>query len=228
MTRKNFRIFVVLGRSGSGKGTQVEMLQKKVKGLRHIETGALLRELSREKNSLGKRVKDTLNQGELVPYSFVAYLWTKELLKVFSQGNRWSGIVFEGSPRKLIEAKMMDQAIRFIFDTEPIAVYIEVSRKEVVRRLLKRVVCEKCSSPIPYRLLENNITKCPVCGGKVTRRPDDTPRAIRERMEFFKRNVMPSIRHYRKDNRLISINGERPAEKVSHELWGKLKKNRFI
>lgn len=223
-----FKVFVVLGRSGSGKGTQVKMLQKRHKGLYHIETGALLRELSKEKNSLGRKVKETINRGELVPYSFVAYLWAKELIKVFSQGKRWQGVVFEGSPRKLVEAKMMDQAINFIFGIQPIAIHIDVSRQEVVRRLLKRVVCQKCSQPIPYKLLAKNIVHCPSCGGKIMRRADDTPQAIKERMEFFKRNVMPSIRHYQKDKRLLTVNGGQPADKVFKDFWSLLKKNKLI
>lgn len=228
MKPNTFKVFVVLGRSGSGKGTQVKMLQKKYRGLYHIETGALLRELSNQKNSLGRKVKDTINRGELVPYSFVAYLWARELIKVFSQGKRWRGVVFEGSPRKLIEAKMMDQAIHFIFGIQPVAIHIDVSSQEVIRRLLKRVVCQKCSQPVPYELLAKHINRCLSCGGKIVRRPDDTPRAIKERMEFFKRNVMPSIRHYRKDKRLLVVNGNQPADKVFKNLWNLLKKNKLI
>jgi adenylate kinase len=228
MQQKPFKIFVVLGRSGSGKGTQVEMLQKKIKGIYHIETGALLRDLSREKNSLGQKVKMTLNRGELVPYSFVAYLWTKELLRVFSQKKRWQGVVFEGSPRKLVEAKMMDQAIHFIFGIQPIAIYIEVSQAEARQRLLKRLVCSKCGQPVPYRLLTTSITRCPSCQAKLSRRSDDTPQAIKERLEFFRRNVLPCLRHYQKDKRLIWVNGEQSSEKVFQEMWKKLKTNNLV
>ena len=228
MKQGSFKVLVVLGRSGSGKGTQVKLLQKKYKGLYHIESGALLRELSRQKNSLGQKVRRTINKGELVPYSFVAYLWAKELIRVFSQGKRWRGIVFEGSPRKLIEAKMMDQAIHFIFGVLPTAIHVKVPRREAVRRLLKRVVCGSCKTPVPYQWLGKNIRVCPGCGGKLARRTDDTPGAIRERMEFFARNVVPSICYYQKDKRLVTINDAQSAERVFQELWRKLNAQHFL
>lgn len=223
-----FRIFAFIGRSGSGKGTQVEFLKQTVGNLYHINSGDLLRRYIQKKTPFAKKVKEIVLNGDLPPAWFVSYLWISELLWVYENKKGYRGVVLEGTPRRLVEAKIMDQVAYLLFETQVVPIYIAVSAREVTKRLLKRLTCKKCGLPLPIQLLNNPPKRCPSCGGFIERRPDDTPEAIRRRMEFFRRNVIPVIKYYQKQGRLITIQGEQSPEMVFKNLMEEIKKRALL
>lgn len=178
---------VVLGRSGSGKGTQADFIVERLKkdGVKRIITGDLLRKFQHKKNFIAQLAKQTLAEGKLVPSWLIAYLWSRELIE---GGYIKDNLIFDGAPRKLLEAKLLDEAMEWSGRSLPLCVYIKVSESEVTKRLLQRG------------------------------RSDDTPRAIRNRMAYFKKDVLPVINYYQKHNRLVAVDGAQSIEDVWRDI----------
>ncbi len=184
---------VFLGRSGCGKDTQIEFLRGRpdFKEAVQIITGELLRELATHDTVLGRRVKTILEKGELAPSWLSFYLW----LTHFIEKVKGEEILFSsGSPRRLEEAILNDNVLDFLGRPKAIGIYLNVSRDEVVRRLLLRA------------------------------RSDDKKDSIEERMSYFDRDVLPAVSYYRDSGKLIEVNGEQAPKEVFKELEGKLDK----
>ncbi|HEY4509781.1 MAG TPA: nucleoside monophosphate kinase [Candidatus Paceibacterota bacterium] len=189
---RDFKTLVVLGKSGSGKGTQVEMLARDY-NFRIISSGTLLRSRAAQRDFVGKRIGEIINKGGLVPTPVIFHLWLHELEATREDGSA-RGVVFEGSPRKLYEAWMLDETLWFYgLDQNMLVIHLDISDQEAMKRLLARG------------------------------RKDDQPEAIQERLRWYQEQVSPAIEYYREKGKLIEINGEQPIEEVSKEVLEKLK-----
>ncbi|MBI1975294.1 MAG: nucleoside monophosphate kinase [Parcubacteria group bacterium] len=206
-------LYAVLGRSGAGKGTQASLLAKKFH-LRKIVTGDLFRALAEKPTVLGRKVRRTIESGGLPPAWLASHLWLNEAFKVESRKGK--GIVFEGAPRRLAEATLMEEVFPLLFGVKPTPILVDVSEKESKWRLTNRRVCSRCKKSMPYYPRPKNPNVCRFCGGKMVRRKDDTPSAIHARMRFYKTAVQPVLRYY--GRRLIRVNGEQPIKAVFKEL----------
>jgi len=192
------KVFIFLGRSGCGKGTQADLLMshlckigdKSCKTL-HVESGALLRAFSQGENFTQTKIKEVLANGVLVPESVVVALWTDYLISNFTGTEN---IVFDGCPRKLCEAQLLTDALTFYNIEKPTVISVNVSREWSEKRLLGRA------------------------------RKDDNPESINKRLEWFETEVVPAMNYYKSDPyyNVIDINGEQPIEDVHNELLAKL------
>jgi adenylate kinase len=216
-SKQALNIFL-LGPSGSGKGTQARLLTKEFK-LFHINTGGDLREIAKEVTPLGKKVKSIIEGGYLAPSWLVFYSWFKKVADL----SQSKGVIFEGAPREIVEAKRMDEVFTFLGKEKRVFIYLKVNLKEAQKRILNRRLCSKCHMEVSL-VLTPSITHCPKCGGQLEKRADDTPSAVVKRFTFFKKNVMPVINYYKKQNRLIVINGDQSIEKVYQDILKGLKK----
>lgn len=189
-------ICIFMGRSGCGKGTQVELYIKKleeINGLKtlHIETGSLLRALVKTSTFTAEKTKEIIETGNLMPESIVIGLWINYLMNNFTNNEN---LVFDGAPRRLTEATLLDDTLKFYKISKYRVVYINVSKEWATARLLARG------------------------------RKDDTPDGIEKRMSWFDNDVMPSI-EFLKNNKnceFIDVNGEQTIEQVSAELLEKV------
>ncbi|TSC75553.1 MAG: adenylate kinase [Parcubacteria group bacterium Gr01-1014_30] len=178
---------IFLGRSGSGKGTQVKLLKKKL-GLDYISSGKLLRRRKKIKDFTGKKLQKVLDRGGLVPTPVVFKLWLDRFEKLKKKKN-FKGFIYEGSPRKIFEAYLMDEALGWYeWNKKLKVILIDISEKEAIARLTKRG------------------------------REDDKISAIKSRLSWFQTNVVPVINFYRKTGRLIKINGEQTVENVFKDI----------
>jgi adenylate kinase len=216
-SKQSLNIFL-LGPSGSGKGTQARLLQKD-NNLFHINTGGDLREMAREKGPLGQKVQKIIENGYLAPSWLVFYSWFRKVAELPTS----HGVIFEGAPRTLDEAENMDQVFSFLERDKRVFIYLKIDLKEAQKRILNRRLCSKCQTEYSL-VLTPNLTKCLKCGGKLVRRTDDTKEAVVRRFAFFKKNVVPVINYYKKQNRLIAINGDQPIKKVYQDIKIALKK----
>lgn len=184
---KRPKIIIVLGRSGSGKGTQAKLLQEKI-GLDYVGSGALLRARQEIKDFSGRKVGEVLSRGDFAPTAIIFGLWVAKWEEI-KNGPEFRGFAIDGSPRKILEAQLIDQTLEWYEWDKYLSVFlVDVSRKESFRRLLKR------------------------------KRDDDTPGAINSRLDLFEREVLPVIEYYEKSNRLIRINGEQSVEDVHRDI----------
>jgi len=206
-----------LGSPGSGKGTQAKLMAQYFH-LRKINAGGILRQLAKEKSYFGQKIDKILKTGQMVPTWLVTVLWFNFLRRTRSS----EGIIAEGNPRNLLEAKILDEMLKLLGRKNLKVIYLKVSLKEAEQRLLNRRICQKCGEPISLSL-EPGLKKCPKCGGLLIRRPDDQPKAIKQRFQIFRKQIIPIIRYYRKKKILIEVNGEGAINKIFKETLTKLK-----
>ena len=185
-----------IGRSGCGKGTQVELFIKKIQevnGLKtlRIETGSLLRDLAAKTSLTAVKTKELLDKGALMPESLVIGLWSSYLIENYSGEEN---LVFDGLARRLTEAVILDAALKFYNIPKYKVVYINVSRKWGTERLLAR------------------------------NRKDDTEEDIKNRMDWFDTNVSSSIEYFKNNKNcdFIDVNGEKTIEEVHSEVMKKV------
>ncbi|MBU1091651.1 nucleoside monophosphate kinase [Patescibacteria group bacterium] len=210
--------FILISRSGGGKGTQAEFIKKEFSNLYHFSTGDLFRDLQEQDTDTGYRIREILNKGGL-PFDFLAItLW---MHKIAYNLKRDQGLLADGFPRRLNEAKILDEFLDFLERKENMKViYIDISEKEAFGRLTKRRICKKCKKLVPYVLPYKNWEKCEECGGELEQRSDDKPEAIQGRMDYFRERVLEILDYYREQGRLIEINGEQSIE----DVWRDIKK----
>lgn len=192
------KVFIILGRSGCGKGTQADLLMThlrnsdgKISKTLHIESGALLRNFAKGDNFTQTKIKEVLAGGTLVPESVVVALWTDYIIANFTGTEN---MIFDGTPRKLHEAQLLDNALQFYGIEKPNVIYVNVSREWAEQRLQGRA------------------------------RKDDTGDAIARRLEWFESEVIKTIDFYRNSPyyNFIDINGEQTIEEVQNEILAKL------
>lgn len=206
---------ILLGAPGSGKGTQAERLAG-ITGMMHLSSGDLFRQAEKEGTELGKLAKSYMEKGLLVPDDVVIKMVLERVA-----GNR-VGVILDGFPRTLEQAESLDKALGE--DGIDKAVYMEVSRDELLKRLSGRWICRQCQKP--YHLVTSPpkmADRCDSCGGELYQRPDDTMETAIKRLEVYFKQTAPLVDYYRKKGKLVKIEGEKPIEAVSKDLLDKLR-----
>ncbi|MBI2454369.1 MAG: nucleoside monophosphate kinase [Parcubacteria group bacterium] len=145
----NPQTIILLGRSGSGKGTQAELLKKLLAPCLYIYTGDLFREMAEMDTVAARRVKEILNQGALPEEWLAAFLWQRELIYGV---HGLENIIIDGSPRRLDEAQEMDRVLAWLGRKEVKVILIDITEDEAVARLLKRARADDTAESIRARL----------------------------------------------------------------------------
>lgn len=183
--KKREHVLLLIGPSGSGKGTQADFLKKRIPKLKIIRTGPMLRKLAKCDTLTAKYLLPYLQKGLLVPGWLASFTWMKVVFESVLSGEN---LLFDGAPRQVSEARLLDEVMVWHKKPMPRAVFLDIKPKESQRRLLLRG------------------------------RSDDTKEAIRERIKFYYKNVIPVVRYFEKNKRLIRVNGEQAPEKVSEDI----------
>lgn len=217
------KIIILLGKSGSGKGTQAELLAKKF-GLYHLVSGDLLRNRAKKPDFTGKKLAKVLSHGELAPMAVIFKLWLDKA-EILKNDKKTKGFIMDGNPRRISEVYLDDEVFGWYEWLNVKAVLIDIYDKEAKKRLGKRRVCQnkKCGKVIPFIGEYKTMKKCPNCGGKLVFREDDTPESIKNRLAWFKTEVQPIIDYYKKTRRLLKVNGEGTIEEVFSRILKALK-----
>ncbi|HEY3419324.1 MAG TPA: adenylate kinase [Methanomassiliicoccales archaeon] len=188
---------VLLGPPGSGKGTQTERLCAELKFTK-ISTGDLLREAVKLGTPLGVKAKSFMESGGLVPDQLVGDLIKEKLTGL--QG----GVILDGFPRTVEQAKMLDQII-----TVDMAIDLEVDEELLVKRLTERRVCKSCNSVFHLEFNPPKVAgKCDKCGSELIQRNDDSEKVVRERLRVYKEKTLPLTRYYYDKQILVRIDGQ--------------------
>ncbi|MBQ0017485.1 MAG: nucleoside monophosphate kinase [Clostridiales bacterium] len=203
---------VLIGAPLSGKGTQAEQLCNKF-NLVHISTGDLLREIMNQPTPLGKQVKSYMDKATLVPDDLTIEVIKEELSKVKNS----QGILFDGFPRTLTQAKKLKE----IIDID-LAVYIKADLQDLLDRINVRFICSDCKKT--NTVYSTVIPKCKFCGGELTKRKDDTKEIVEYRFDEFKKITYPIVDYYEKENKLFTVNGKLSIEEVYKIIEDRLKK----
>lgn len=207
-------VILFLGAPGAGKGTQASLIARKL-NIPHISTGDIFREAVSKGTELGRKAKEYMDRGELVPDEVVIGI-VKERL---SQEDCRNGFVLDGFPRTVAQAEALDKVLEDLGAKLDFVFNINVSEEEVVRRLTGRRTCRNCNAV--YHVEFNPPAKdgvCDACGGELYQRDDDREETVRNRMRVYLEKTAPLIDYYKSKGVLIDINGELPVDGVTKEI----------
>ncbi|MFC1987354.1 adenylate kinase [Chloroflexota bacterium] len=205
---------VFLGAPGAGKGTQAARVAKELK-LVHIATGDLFRQALTERTGLAIQAKSYMDRGALVPDEITIRM----VLERISAPDCESGVIFDGFPRNLKQAKALDKALAEQGKAIDKVIYIKVSEKELLKRLSGRWICRQCQTP--YHIVNSPPKvpgKCDRCGGELYQRADDTVETARKRLQVYSAETVPLIDYYIQDGKLLEVEGEGSVDEVERRI----------
>jgi adenylate kinase len=192
---------VLLGPPGAGKGTQGERIAKTL-GIPKLATGDVLRGALAQGTPLGLAAKAAMERGDLVPDSVILGIMKEAL----AERSAAKGVVLDGVVRTVPQAEGLARVLSELGRRVDAVLLFEVGEDELVRRLSARTTCEGCQTPYTGR--EPGST-CEKCGGKLVRRKDDEPEAIRSRMRAYHEQTEPVIEWYERRARRSDDAGAR-------------------
>ncbi|MBN2407958.1 MAG: adenylate kinase [Elusimicrobia bacterium] len=199
---------VMLGIIGAGKGTQSKMIARHC-GIPHISTGDIFREAVKNEDDLGRKTREIMKSGGLVPDSIVIDIVRKRLQKPDAQ----KGYILDGFPRTT------NQAVEFgKGESVSIVFYISLKEDEVLRRLKGRRICAACKAEQNIYLDKDARDTCRKCGGRLIQREDDTEETIRVRIKTYLEQTQPLIEYYREKGLLSEIDGSQDIDAVFADI----------
>ncbi|MCI4408155.1 MAG: adenylate kinase [Thermofilum sp.] len=206
---------VFIGPPGVGKGTYAKAVSEKF-GIPHISTGDIFREEIKKGSELGKRVKEFLDKGLLVPDDIVIEVVKQRL----SMDDCRKGFILDGFPRTLQQAEALEQ-----FASPEWAFLFQARDETILERLGGRRVCPKCGAIYHIKYMPPKVPGiCDKCGTPLIQRKDDTPEVIMQRLKIYREQFTPIILFYKERGRLVEIDANEQADKVVPVVIERLRK----
>jgi adenylate kinase len=205
---------ILLGPPGAGKGTQAERMTEDF-DLPYIATGDLLRAAVKDGTELGKRAKEYMDAGDLVPDEVIIGV----ILERVASPEAADGFILDGFPRTIGQAEALDEAFASSGKSLSAALLLEVPDEELVRRLSGRRVSK--SSGRVYHVDFNPPKQdgiCDVDGSELVQRDDDKPEVIRKRLEVYHASTSPLAGYYEDKGILRRFDGTRPPTEVHDHI----------
>jgi adenylate kinase len=205
---------ILFGPPGAGKGTQAERLREDFQ-LPFISTGDMLRANVKEETELGKKAKEYMDRGDLVPDDLIVAMAADRL----HQEDAQDGFILDGFPRNIEQAKALDKQLSELGRRVTAALLIDVPDEEVVRRLAGRRVCVKAGHN--YHVEFDPPKHDDVCdqdGSRLIQRDDDKPEVIKNRLRVYHENTEPLVDYYDEHGLMRRIDGTRPAAEVHDHI----------
>ena len=203
------RNIIFLGPPGTGKGTQAEQIAGELK-IAHVSTGEMFRQLAEEGDEVGVMAKEKYwGKGLLVPDAIVIKLVKTRLDKEDCK----QGFILDGFPRTIEQAKALNRLTRIdkVF-------YISSSKDIILKRLTARRECPVCHKIYGLDVKPQNDNICDVCGVKLVQRDDDKEEVVKERLKVYEKLTKPLVDYYKKQNKLIIVDGDQAIDKVKKEI----------
>jgi len=201
---------VFLGAPGAGKGTQAAIVSQEL-NLAHIASGDLFRQALEQGTELGLQAKSYMEKGMLVPDEITIRM----VLERISAPDCEHGVILDGFPRNLEQAKALDKALLQQGRAIDKAVYIKVSEPELLNRLSGRWICRNCQTPYHATNSPPKVWgKCDNCGGELYQRADDIVETVKKRLEVYFAQTAPLIDYYQRAGKLLEVDGEGSVDEV--------------
>jgi adenylate kinase len=210
-------IVILMGPPGSGKGTTALRLAPLLK-TSPLSTGDLFRKEIADRTPLGLRLESYINSGKLVPDALVIAVIRENLLR----RKYWNGVVLDGFPRTLLQAKLLDKLLQNLGLSVDRVVLLAPAEDVIISRLSARLTCSNTTCGRTYHLQSKPpqvADICDACKSPLMRRKDDVPAVIADRLSTYRRESDPICEHYASKLRVI-----KPTEvETEEEVFAKVK-----
>lgn len=205
---------IMLGAPGAGKGTQAKLLADKY-GIPHISTGDIFRANIKNGTELGRKAKEYMDKGALVPDELTVSLVIDRVQK----DDCSRGYILDGFPRTIPQAEALTEALAKMGAKIDAAVDVEVPDEAIVSRMSGRRACVNCGAT--YHIVFNPPKTegiCDVCGAKLILREDDRPETVQNRLTVYHEQTQPLIEYYRNEGVLAGVDGTKDLKEVFKDI----------
>ncbi|WP_028829991.1 adenylate kinase [Proteocatella sphenisci] len=205
---------ILLGPPGAGKGTQAANIVNAYEAV-HISTGDIFRKNIKENTDLGKKAKEYMDKGLLVPDELVVELVADRL----EQDDVKDGFLLDGFPRTVNQAQALDKVLESLNGKIYKVINIQVDKNNLVERAVGRRICKKCGAT--YHISFNPSKSegiCDVCEGELYQRTDDVEETVAKRIQVYLDETQPLIDYYTKSGTIVTINGDQDISKVFNDI----------
>ena len=202
---------IMLGAPGAGKGTQAKQIADKY-SIPHISTGDIFRANIKNGTELGKKAKQYMDQGALVPDELTCDL----VMDRIQQDDCKNGFVLDGFPRTIPQAEALDAALGKINEKMDYAIDVDVPDENIVNRMSGRRACLNCGATYHLISIPPKVEGiCDRCGSEIVLREDDKPETVQKRLKVYHEQTQPLIDYYKNQGILKSVDGTQPMMKYS-------------
>lgn len=205
---------IMLGAPGAGKGTQAIKIAEKY-GLPHISTGDIFRYNIKNNTELGKKAKEYMDKGQLVPDDLTVSI----LLDRVAKEDCNKGYILDGYPRTIKQAEVLEEALEKLKERIDYALNVVVPDENIIERMSGRRTCPNCGET--YHIVYNNTKVdgvCDKCTEKLIQRPDDMPETVKKRLEVYHSQTKPLEDFYKKRNVYKEVDGTKTMEDVFKDI----------
>ncbi len=201
---------ILIGAPGAGKGTQAEKLSQLLT-LRHIASGDMFRKAFEEQSELGLKAQIYVDLGELVPDELTIPM----VMRHIEELEGMNGVLLDGFPRTLAQAQTLDAELQRVNRQIDLAIYLKVSREELLQRLAGRVFCRANQHVYHVKFRPPQVDDiCDLDGSKLYQRSDDAGEAMRRRLVIFFNQTTNVLDYYSKQHKLREVDGNQSIDQV--------------
>jgi adenylate kinase len=201
---------IMLGAPGAGKGTQAKQIADKYQ-IPHISTGDIFRANIKGGTELGKKAKEYIDQGLLVPDELTVDLVVDRI----KQEDCKNGYVLDGFPRTIPQAESLNTALSNMKESLDYAVNVEVPDENIVNRMSGRRACPSCGATYHIVHIPTKVEGvCDRCGEGLILRDDDKPETVKKRLDVYHDQTQPLIEYYTQKGILVKVDGTKSMEEV--------------
>lgn len=205
---------ILLGPPGAGKGTQAKMLTDKFT-IPQISTGDILRSAVKDGTLMGKKAKEYMDAGGLVPDDVVVGIVRERL----QEEDCLNGFILDGFPRTVAQADALQICLFDMNKELDRVISLDVDAEALVERLTGRRTCKDCGRGYHVKFDPSSVSGvCDFCGGSLFQRDDDQEETIRKRLQVYADQTAPLINYYQRAGVLIQLDGMQPIPQVQEKM----------
>ena len=204
---------IIFGPPGAGKGTQSQNIVNKFK-LHQLSTGELLRNEIKNKSEVGNKIEQIIDQGGFVSDDIVNKL-LKKLITNLSYRNR---IIFDGYPRNITQAESLETMLNADNQSINYILFLKVNREIIEKRILGRIICEKCNKTLNEYLNKEEIEKHECGITYLKKRKDDNQESIITRYEEYIKKTKPVLDFYSSRTYFHEIDGSQKIQVITNKI----------
>ncbi|GAB3069678.1 adenylate kinase [Virgibacillus ainsalahensis] len=211
---------ILMGLPGAGKGTQAEQINEKY-NIPHISTGDMFRLAIKEGTDLGKKAKEYMDQGELVPDEVTVGIVRERLNKDDCK----DGFLLDGFPRTVAQAESLEGILSDMNETIDHVLHVDVPESKLVERLTGRRICPTCGAT--YHVMYNPPEKEGICdrdGSELIQRDDDKAETVKKRLSVNIEQSKPLLDFYQAKGYLVTVDGDQEIDEVFRDIRNHIEK----